>query len=112
MVTVEAHVVDRILQLAAMRQPVTPKMAHQLINSMVEGTEVKEKVHEWKKKNLKECEIDEDGSPLLGHKYWLNSMKPHPQLKSKNALRLTPYVMTGAQLRTSHKCMSRYMMRW
>ena len=39
-----------------------------------------------KKKHLKESEIDEDG-PTLGQKYWLNFMKRHPQLKSKNALR-------------------------
>jgi hypothetical protein len=35
MVTVEAHVVDWILQLAAMRQPIIPKLSLQLINSMV-----------------------------------------------------------------------------
>lgn len=74
MVSVEAHVVDWILQLASMRQPVTPKMALQLINSMVEGKEVQEKVREWKKKHLKEHEINEDG-PTLGQKYWLNFMK-------------------------------------
>jgi hypothetical protein len=51
MVSVEAHVADWILQLASMRQPVTLKMALQLINSMVEGTEVQEKVCEWKKKH-------------------------------------------------------------
>ena len=68
MVSVEAHVVDWILQLASMRQPVTPKMALQLINSMVEGKEVQEKVREWKKKHLKEHEINEDG-PTLGQKY-------------------------------------------
>ncbi len=86
MVTVEAHVVDWILQLAAMRQPVTPKMALQLINSIIKGTGVEDMVCEWKKKHLKESEIDEDTGPLLGHKYWLNFMKRHPQLKSKNAL--------------------------
>ncbi len=46
MVSVEAHVVDWILQLASMRQPVTSKMVLQLINSMVEGTEVKKQVIE------------------------------------------------------------------
>jgi hypothetical protein len=85
MVSLEVHVVDWILQRASMRQPVTPKMALQLINSMVEGTEVQEKVCEWKKKHLKEHKINKDG-PTLGQKYWLNLMKRHPQLKSKNAL--------------------------
>jgi hypothetical protein len=75
MVTVEAHVFDWILQLAAMRQPVTPKMALQLINSIIEGTGVEDKVREWKKKHLNKSEIDEDAGPLLGHKYWLNFMK-------------------------------------
>jgi hypothetical protein len=32
-----------------MRQPVTPKMALQLINSMVEAMEVEEKGRKWKK---------------------------------------------------------------
>ncbi len=68
-----------------MRQPVTPNMALQLPNSMVEGMGVKEKVHKWKKKHLKEGEINEGGGPLLGHKYWLDFMKQHPQLKSKNS---------------------------
>jgi len=43
-------------------------------------------VREWKKKHLKEHEINEVG-PTLGQEYWLNFMKRHPQLKSKNALR-------------------------
>ncbi len=43
-------------------------------------------MREWKKKHLKEHEINEVG-PTLGQEYWLNFMKRHPQLKSKNALR-------------------------
>jgi hypothetical protein len=38
MVSVEAHVVDWILQLALMRWPVILKMVLQMINSTVEGT--------------------------------------------------------------------------
>ncbi len=46
MVGVEAHVVDWILQLASVRQPVTSKMVLQLISSMVQGTEVQKQVIE------------------------------------------------------------------
>ncbi len=58
-----------------------------MTNSMVEGTGVEEKVHKGKKKHLKESKNDEDGgAPLLSHKYGLNFMKWHLQLKSKNSL--------------------------
>jgi hypothetical protein len=40
MVTVEAHVIDAILQLAMMSQSITPKVALQFMNDLVKGTVV------------------------------------------------------------------------
>ena len=44
MVSVEGHLLDAILQLATMRQPIMPKIALEFINSMVQGTTTERKL--------------------------------------------------------------------
>ena len=49
MVTVEAHVVEAILQLAMMRQPITPNVALEFMYDLVKGTVVESDIYQWKK---------------------------------------------------------------
>jgi hypothetical protein len=50
MIALEAHFLDLILELAAMRQPVTATDAINLINSMITTSNLSEDIIEWKKK--------------------------------------------------------------
>jgi hypothetical protein len=52
MIALEAHFLDLILELAAMRQPVTATDAINLINSMITTSNLSEDIIEWKKKNI------------------------------------------------------------
>ncbi|MFN9978796.1 MAG: hypothetical protein ACK53Y_02720, partial [bacterium] len=52
MIALEAHFLDLILELAAMRQPVTATDAINLINSMITTSNLSEDIIEWKKKHL------------------------------------------------------------
>jgi hypothetical protein len=49
MVTIEAHVLDAILQLAMMRQPITPNVALEFMYDLVKGTVVESDIYQWKK---------------------------------------------------------------
>ena len=62
MVSVEAHLLDAILQLVTMRQPITPKIALEFINSMVQGTATDKEIIEWKMKHIPQ-HYQEDGTP-------------------------------------------------
>ena len=52
MVSVEAHLLGAILQLATMRQPIMPKIALEFINSMVQGMTTEKEIIEWKMKHI------------------------------------------------------------
>jgi len=72
MVSVEAHLLDATLQLVTMRLPVTPKIALEFINSMVQGTIIEMEIIEWKMKHIPQ-HYQEDGTQrILGQKYWIN----------------------------------------
>ena len=61
---IESDVVEVLIQMARLRQCVTPSQAVQLINSMISGTAVQRKLIEWKKKNS----FGDTGT--IGTKYW------------------------------------------
>jgi hypothetical protein len=50
MISIEAHFIDLILQLASMHQPLTATDTLNVINSMVETSKLGKEVMEWKKK--------------------------------------------------------------
>jgi len=86
MIALEAHFLDLILELAAMRQPVTATDALALINSMISTSDLSAAVIEWKKKHLPGS-FDDDRAALLGKKYCQNFKKRHPEIKQKKAVR-------------------------
>ena len=60
MVHIESYFLDVILQLDVMRQPVTPAIALEIINSMIKDTTIEVQIVEWKKKILPSaCESDD-----------------------------------------------------
>jgi len=61
MVSVEAHLLDAILQLVSMRL-IMPKIALEFINLMVQGTTTKKKIIERKMKHIPQ-HYKEDGTP-------------------------------------------------
>jgi hypothetical protein len=85
MIGVEVHLVDVILQLASMRQPLTATAALNLINSMVEKSKVEKEVIEWKNQNLPPC-AEGQNTAYLGKSYWRNFKKRHPVLKTQRAV--------------------------
>ena len=44
---VEVHLVDVIMTMALMQQPITPKLGIVFTNSMVEGTDAEHEINEW-----------------------------------------------------------------
>ncbi len=86
---IKGHLVDMLLMLASMRQPVTALEALNLINSMVETSELKNDIIKWKEKHLPdEIITTKDGEKTyLGKQYWRNFKKRHPELKTKKAVR-------------------------
>ena len=86
MIALEAHFLDTILELAAMRQPVTTTDAVSLINSMVSTSNLSNEIVEWKKKHLP-GDFESDESAHLGKKYWQNFKKRHPEIKQKKGVR-------------------------
>ncbi len=89
LIALEAHFLDIILQLAVMRQPLTPSGAIQLINSLVETSYFQREIIEWKAKHLALTEDDTTGEnpAYLGKKYWQNFRKWHPEFKTKKAVK-------------------------
>jgi hypothetical protein len=51
MLDVEPYLVDLIIQLGEMRQPITTSQGLQLVNSLINGRSIEKKVIDWKKKN-------------------------------------------------------------
>jgi len=86
LIAVEAHFVDVLLQLAAMRQPLTAHGALNLINSMITGSNLQEHVVEWKQKHKVHAE-DNGNIHKLGIKYWQNFKKRHPEINTKRAVK-------------------------
>jgi len=111
MIALEAHFLDLILELAAMRQPVTATDALALINSMISTSDLSASVIEWKKKHLPGS-FDDDRAALLGKKYWQNFKKRHPEIKQKRQYILMQIERTGATLTTSSTCMTMYILPW
>jgi len=90
LLAVEAHFVDIILQLSAMRQPLTASGALTVINSLVETSNMQGEIMKWKANNLPDEKDDEEGrtnQAYLGAAYWRNFKKRHPELKTKRAVR-------------------------
>jgi hypothetical protein len=58
MVGIEGHLSAAILRRAALSQPVSCAEGLELANSMIEGTETQVGLMNWKKRHLKNSEID------------------------------------------------------
>jgi hypothetical protein len=85
LIAIEAHFLDVIIQLAAMRQPLTAFGALHLINSMISSSNLSDYLIEWKEKH--EITGDDDNKHRLGMKYWHNFKKRHPEINTKGAVR-------------------------
>jgi hypothetical protein len=74
----EPFFVETIMNLAAMRQPVTPTEALQFINSTIRSSGLEGKVKDWK---VKHCNlIMEDDNEPVSKKYWAGFLMRHPPL--------------------------------
>ncbi len=91
MTAIESYLVDMLTTLAAMRQPVTPDVALEMINSMIQGTVTESKVREWKKKVLKDEDDVESSGNIVGQKYWRNFLARNPILKTKKCVRFDSF---------------------
>jgi hypothetical protein len=85
LIFVETHFLDIILNLAAMRQPLTASGALNLIKSLISSSNLQDHVIEWKEKHGIKGEGDE--KHRLGMKYWQNFKKRHPEISTKHAVR-------------------------
>ena len=90
LIGIEAHFVDIILQLSAMRQPLSASSALSVINSLVDNYNMQKEIIEWKKKCLPDDVVvneAEKGSEKnlahLGKAYWKKFQKQHQELKTK-----------------------------
>ena len=76
---VEVHLVDVIMTMASMQQPIMPKLGITLANSMVKGTDAEHEINEWQKKSFpfgnSSTENGNEPDQLLGMKWWMNFMK-------------------------------------
>jgi hypothetical protein len=84
LIFVEAHFLDIILNLAAMRQTLTASGALNLINSLISSSNLQDHVIEWKEKHGIKEEGDE--KHRLRMKYWQNFKKRHPEISTKRAV--------------------------
>ena len=57
---VEVHLLDVILQLTVMHQPIMPTEAIELANSLIKGTVTEQEVLSWKKKSSVHLQHDEN----------------------------------------------------
>ena len=69
----EEVVVELIIQMARIRQSLTPSKGLDLVNSLICGTEHQHALIEWKKKHTAHANV----SGSVGIKYWRNFMKKH-----------------------------------
>ena len=68
---IEQDVVNIMMQMARLRQCVTPTQAIQLINAVIKGTTAQKKLESWKEK----FSFGSDGR--IGQSYWTNFKKRH-----------------------------------
>lgn len=64
LIAIEAHFLDVIIQLAAMRQPLTAFGALNLINPMISSSNLSDYIIEWKEKH--KITGDDDNKHRLG----------------------------------------------
>ena len=74
---VEMHALDIICQMAELRQPLTPREALELMNSLIGGTVTATEVNEWKAKHIPqhENENEEGETKRIGLGYWHDFMR-------------------------------------
>ncbi len=74
MAEVEPYLVELILQLAKMRTPITSAQGLELANSLISGTEMEDKLVEWKSKNCHAykhtASSDNENGKKLSIGYW------------------------------------------
>jgi hypothetical protein len=87
MLEVEPYLVELIIKLAEMRQPITTAQGLQLANSLINGTSIKGKIIEWKKRNCHAFKVGK-GKLELGEGYWRSFMRRNRHLiRAKKAVK-------------------------
>jgi hypothetical protein len=87
MLEVEPYLVELIIKLAEMRQPITSAQGLQLANSLINGTSIKGKIIEWKKRNCHAFKVGK-GKLELGEGYWRSFMRRNGHLiRAKKAVK-------------------------
>ena len=71
---IEPIIVEIILQMARIRQCLTPSRALRLVNDLIDGTKIQQDLIQWKKNNT----CSEDGK--VGQGYWYGFLKRHKHL--------------------------------
>jgi hypothetical protein len=66
LVTIEATFIEVLLELAAMRQPLTAREALNLINSMIKDSCIQEELIEWKKNMVSEEKVQALSEKCIG----------------------------------------------
>ena len=75
---IEPLVIGIILQMARIRQCLTPSKGSALVNSIIDGTKVQNELKKWKEKNTPNCVA------TVGKGYWRSFLKRHKnQIVSK-----------------------------
>jgi hypothetical protein len=87
MLEVETYLVELILKLAEMRQPITTSQGLQLVNSLINGTSIKKHVIEWKKRNCQAFKSGK-GKHKLSEGYWRSFISRNKHLiRAKKAVK-------------------------
>jgi hypothetical protein len=66
MLEVKPYLVELIIKLADMRQPITTVQGLQLVNSLINETSIKEKMIEWKKRSCHAFKVGKGKHELGG----------------------------------------------
>ena len=78
LISIEDSVVQIIIQMARIRQSLTPSKGLQLVNDMIHNTPLQTDLIKWKEKHTS------NATGTLGRKYWKNFMRRHKdKIKSK-----------------------------
>ena len=78
LISIEDSVVQIIIQMARIRQSLTPSKGLQLVNDMIHNTPLQTDLIKWKEKHTS------NATDTLGRKYWKNFMRRHKdKIKSK-----------------------------
>ena len=111
MIALEAHFLDMILELAAMRQPVTPTDALALINSMISTSNLSDVIIAWKKKHLPGT-FDDDQSAVLGKNTGKILRRDTLKKNKKKQFALTLIEKIGATRRILSPCTTMFTLPW